>query len=216
MSSLYSGDIKIRDDTIKSPSNPACKCTANAIYYDIKRGITHTCPGLPSAKRAPEPLTSSCAATIVATNSASTAPSLTTSIPEPTKAAFDELVEVCKRRDHIWSRSGGTISIGDAEELARKQLKKEKAAAVKEAKRIMRETPIVIDGIQKRKVTPTMKRRVAASQDYRCATCKIGPLADYDIDHKIPLASGGSNDIENLQMLCVSCHRLKTSIEKTK
>jgi 5-methylcytosine-specific restriction endonuclease McrA len=141
---------------------------------------------------------------------------LTTSVPDPSKVAFDEFIEVCKRRDQIWTRSGGDISIGDAEELARKQLKKEKAAAVKEAKRIMRETPVVIDGIQERKVTPTMKRRVAASQDYRCATCKIGPLADYDIDHKVPLSKGGPNNIENLQMLCVGCHRLKTSIERTK
>ena len=206
-------------------NTPVCRCTASLLYYEKRNGIPHNCPSTPSiSKSISEPLTTSCAA-VISTNSSSSATAsiasavaspLTTSIPDPSQIAFDELVEVCKRRDQIWSRGGGDISIGDAEELARKQLKKEKAAAVKEAKRIIRETPVVVDGVEKRKVTPTMKRKVAASQDYRCALCKAGPLADYDIDHKIPLSKGGLNDIENLQMLCVSCHRFKTSIERTK
>jgi hypothetical protein len=40
---------------------------------------------------------------------------------------------------------------------------------------------------------------------------KKGPL-DYlfDVDHKIDLGCGGTNDILNLQILCPSCHSYKT------
>jgi 5-methylcytosine-specific restriction endonuclease McrA len=35
--------------------------------------------------------------------------------------------------------------------------------------------------------------------------------AGYDIDHITELRNGGSNDISNLQALCPTCHRVKTS-----
>jgi hypothetical protein len=49
-----------------------------------------------------------------------------------------------------------------------------------------------------------------------CRMCKAaGRLTPaVCIDHKIPLADGGSmHDTENLQPLCASCHRKKTAIE---
>ena len=49
-----------------------------------------------------------------------------------------------------------------------------------------------------------------------CRMCKAaGRLTPaVCIDHKIPLAEGGSmHDTENLQPLCASCHRKKTAIE---
>lgn len=36
-----------------------------------------------------------------------------------------------------------------------------------------------------------------------------------EVDHIIELADGGSNDIENLQLLCVACHRGKTSQKRS-
>jgi hypothetical protein len=36
----------------------------------------------------------------------------------------------------------------------------------------------------------------------------------YEVDHIKPLASGGTNDIKNLQLLCKSCHKEKTQTEK--
>ena len=36
----------------------------------------------------------------------------------------------------------------------------------------------------------------------------------YEIDHIVPLASGGTNDDSNLQLLCVDCHKEKTTLEK--
>ena len=34
-----------------------------------------------------------------------------------------------------------------------------------------------------------------------------------ELDHIVPLHKGGSNDQDNLQALCVPCHRAKTAID---
>ena len=46
-----------------------------------------------------------------------------------------------------------------------------------------------------------------------CAACsqKIDAGKAWDIDHILPLAMGGTNAPENLQILCSPCHRAKTS-----
>ena len=48
------------------------------------------------------------------------------------------------------------------------------------------------------------------SQRGRCMYCgiKLG-MAFFDIDHKIPFAKKGSDDVENLQMLCRPCNGRK-------
>ena len=40
-----------------------------------------------------------------------------------------------------------------------------------------------------------------------------GDYSNSDVDHIIPLHLGGSCDVSNLQILCVPCHRKKTSLE---
>ena len=46
-----------------------------------------------------------------------------------------------------------------------------------------------------------------------CASCyqKIDAGKAWDIDHIIPLALGGTNEPENLQILCKPCHQSKTA-----
>jgi 5-methylcytosine-specific restriction endonuclease McrA len=46
----------------------------------------------------------------------------------------------------------------------------------------------------------------------RCAHCrnKIKSGWEWEIDHIIPIADGGTDDDENLQVLCFMCHSLKT------
>lgn len=48
-----------------------------------------------------------------------------------------------------------------------------------------------------------------------CAIClKRGDVSvGTEVDHIVPLSQGGDNTIENLQALCVACHRKKTAGE---
>ena len=67
------------------------------------------------------------------------------------------------------------------------------------------------------------QRRITFSTSFRlslflkrkglCSICslKIDAGKAWDIDHILPLALGGSNEPENLQILCRSCHQTKTS-----
>lgn len=41
----------------------------------------------------------------------------------------------------------------------------------------------------------------------RCVAC--GTRADFSFDHKIPLAEGGHNGLDNLQLLCKPCNSKK-------
>lgn len=48
-------------------------------------------------------------------------------------------------------------------------------------------------------------------QEHRCAMCKNElNRFDREVDHIIPLSLHGSDDVENLQVLCGSCHNMKT------
>ena len=62
--------------------------------------------------------------------------------------------------------------------------------------------------------TPEFKTHILSENDNVCSHCQTE--IDFDkceIDHIKSLASGGSNDISNLQPLCKSCHREKTTTE---
>jgi 5-methylcytosine-specific restriction endonuclease McrA len=72
-----------------------------------------------------------------------------------------------------------------------------------------------------RKVTASQKKQVAGRQRFTCAgnvegyTCPLqGKPFDesgYEIDHIRELRNGGTDDMENLQALCLMCHRVKTN-----
>lgn len=43
---------------------------------------------------------------------------------------------------------------------------------------------------------------------YRCIEC--GALGvRFEVDHIVPLAAGGTNELANLRTLCVPCHRTR-------
>ena len=64
-------------------------------------------------------------------------------------------------------------------------------------------------------ISPLVKKRVAANQKWRCASCKRLLDETYELDHLEPLFEGGSNDETNLQALCKRCHAMKSSLEQT-
>lgn len=46
-------------------------------------------------------------------------------------------------------------------------------------------------------------------QKKKCAVCRVSITKNHHVDHVIPLALGGSNKKDNLQLLCPSCNRKK-------
>ena len=51
--------------------------------------------------------------------------------------------------------------------------------------------------------------KIAASQDYKCEICSH-QLGVFDIDHRVPWACEGSEEITNLRALCPNCHAWTT------
>ena len=61
--------------------------------------------------------------------------------------------------------------------------------------------------------TPTERAKIFAEAGERCAKCtrKLGIGEDWDLEHRIALENGGTNNPENMQVLCDWCHTPKTS-----
>ena len=68
-------------------------------------------------------------------------------------------------------------------------------------------------GTNKRAVSTMRKKYVASSQNWLCGKCNKQLDHTYEIDHKLRLDEGGTNDVNNLIALCPSCHRYKTAYE---
>ncbi|MEG4043758.1 HNH endonuclease [Microcoleus sp. Pol17_C1] len=60
-------------------------------------------------------------------------------------------------------------------------------------------------------IPPEVRKYVFTRNKYQCQSCGKTKLeTQLTIDHIIPLARGGSNDISNLQTLCGTCNQKKT------
>jgi len=65
----------------------------------------------------------------------------------------------------------------------------------------------------KRCVSETKKKFVASQQGWICQDCQKQLPAWFEVDHKIRLEHGGSNEVDNLVALCRDCHGKKTAME---
>ena len=63
------------------------------------------------------------------------------------------------------------------------------------------------------RINNEQKTSIITNQNNLCPLCK-NPLKSYQIDHIRPLANGGTNEFQNLQALCPSCHKEKSIEEK--
>jgi len=61
------------------------------------------------------------------------------------------------------------------------------------------------------------KQQLLRDQNYKCNLCdtkiKLWPYANFDADHIIPICLGGKTDPDNIQLLCICCHREKSAHE---
>ena len=69
---------------------------------------------------------------------------------------------------------------------------------------------------QRRTNSSRILKEVGASQKWRCNMCGDLLKSTFQLDHRIPLHKGGSNDVSNFQALCCECHAKKTQEEKKK
>uniref|UniRef100_A0A6C0HBV4 HNH nuclease domain-containing protein n=1 Tax=viral metagenome TaxID=1070528 RepID=A0A6C0HBV4_9ZZZZ len=65
----------------------------------------------------------------------------------------------------------------------------------------------------KRSVSETKKKYVASKQNWICGKCNKQLNHTFEIDHKIRLEYGGTNEVDNLIALCRNCHGEKTAME---
>ncbi|MDE2854446.1 MAG: HNH endonuclease signature motif containing protein [Chloroflexota bacterium] len=85
--------------------------------------------------------------------------------------------------------------------------------------------PLLEERAPKRAVPPQIKRRermtlrrhyrqwhrqLVADAGERCANC--GAEDSLVLDHVIPIARGGRSTLDNLQMLCATCNRIKGAL----
>lgn len=69
----------------------------------------------------------------------------------------------------------------------------------------------------RRSLSSLLKNEVMVRQRNRCRFCQakitLKPYCNADADHIIPVNYGGKTNPDNIQLLCVGCHRHKTSLE---
>jgi len=65
-------------------------------------------------------------------------------------------------------------------------------------------------GGNKRSVSETKKKYVAANQNWKCKGCGSQLDATFEVDHVLDLQFGGSNHVSNLEAKCRNCHGQKT------
>ena len=72
----------------------------------------------------------------------------------------------------------------------------------------------------RRSVSTKCKREILNRQKGLCRFCgsriSLEPYCNADADHIIPVNYGGKTNEDNIQLLCVGCHRHKTSLENSK
>lgn len=59
-------------------------------------------------------------------------------------------------------------------------------------------------------IPKSVQNYIFKRDNYQCKSCgKTAQQIQLNVDHIIPLAQGGSNDISNLQTLCKLCNQRK-------
>jgi len=84
-------------------------------------------------------------------------------------------------------------------------------------KKVRNATTAVKVKVKRKPIPPGVRYDALSKANFRCQSCGVlSRNARLEIDHKIPVAKGGTNAIANLQVLCVACNRGKGAKLKRK
>ena len=65
------------------------------------------------------------------------------------------------------------------------------------------------------KITESNRKQIIKKCNNQCAICKCSKSENkFEVDHIKPLSAGGTNHIDNLQLLCKACHKQKCKHEQ--
>lgn len=66
--------------------------------------------------------------------------------------------------------------------------------------------------IKRKPIKPSVRFQILKRDNYRCQMCGVTAKdgATLEIDHIIPVSKGGTNDADNLQVLCRDCNAGKS------
>ena len=77
------------------------------------------------------------------------------------------------------------------------------------------DVPIRTDVERQKASTPKqrgeLKNRLFNDQEGRCNLCRheMGGIQHFEMDHVVPKAKGGQDWVDNFQLLCANCNRIK-------
>ena len=90
--------------------------------------------------------------------------------------------------------------------VSRRRLRREKRRSA----RWERKTVCTSVRFERKQIRPSLRFELLKRAEYRCEICGANSHTDSSVklhvDHKIPVARGGTNDVQNLWVLCSTCN----------
>ena len=97
------------------------------------------------------------------------------------------------------------------EQVAQLSSLNERVKVLETAFGIMKKTGNPVLPSQSRsKITPSLRLEIKERQNHTCGMCKKQLSDIFQLDHTVALQFGGTNDPDNLMVLCCECHATKS------